>query len=188
MVGKPAARGVTLIEIMVAVVVVALALGPLFSLLSASNRVSNASAYEVMAVQYAAELGEQLQRLSPKIRDLRTASTKSIDQILMDPAMDALLGPGGNPSGEPYMIQLPVDPSIAPDTKVGFFVSPLDPNFTARRLFVRQLDASDPALTVWNDTNGIFWDVTVNLSWKFNPTDPITLHASYSFLLREDLI
>jgi len=177
-------RAISMVEILVAVVVLGLAVGPMITLLSASNRTSNASAYEVMAAHYACEFGEQLQRLSPHLKALRQKTGKTIEDLLTDPSFETLIGPGGGPPGEPFIARFPV-PNPA-DTDVAFFLSPLDPAFTERKFLVNELNNNAPGLQVLKATSGKYWDVTIILSWKLNPTDPGSRSASYSLILRED--
>jgi len=167
-------RAFSLIEVLVAVVVVSLALGPLIHLLSSSNRASNASIYEVMAVHYASELGEQLQRLSSRLRPMTTATGKSVKQLFEDPSIRTALGPQATPASEP-------DTVLIPGTNVILFSSPLHPNFVSRRLSVRPLNKTGRVLL----NLGNYWDVTIGLSWKLTPTDEVVHGASFSIILRE---
>ena len=177
-------KGISIIEVLVAIVVISLTFGPIIHLLSASNKVSNASAYEVMASHYASEAGEQLQRMAPRLKELRLKTGKTVEQILTDPSFETLIGPGGGPSGEPYMARLPVpDPTV---TDVALFLSPLDPAFTQRKFLVNRLNNTDGALQVMKTGSGEYWDVTIILAWKLQPDDPIYHGASYSVILRED--
>ena len=127
-------RGFSLVEVLVTVAVISLAIGPLVQLMSSTNRMSSASIYEVMAVHYAAEVTEQLQWLAQNntIANIHSATGKDLQDILTDPVLQAVLEtpPIAN---EPYMVVL------AP-TEIRLLLSPLHPNFTSRRLYVRRLD------------------------------------------------
>lgn len=167
-------RAFSLIEVLVATVVISLALGPLIHLLSSSNRASNASIYEVMAVHYASELGEQLQRLSSRLKPMTTATGKSVKQLFEDPTVLGALGPQATPVSDPGTV-------VVPGTNVLLFFSPLHPNFQTRRLVVRQLNSTGRLLL----NLGKYWDVTIGLSWKLSPTDQVVHGASFSIILRE---
>ena len=176
--------GFSLLEIVVAVLIVGLALGPIITLLGSSNKASNASVYEIMASMYSAELGEQLQRLAPRLKDLRMKTGMDILVLLTDPELERKIGPEGSTAGKPFMMHLPVpDPSV---TDVAFFLSPLDPAFTERKFLVTKLDNSDPRLKVFKNGTGDYWDVTISLAWK-QPADTIIHRAWYSVILREEL-
>lgn len=177
--------GFSLIEIVVAVMIVALAVGPIFTLLGSSNKVSNASVFEVMASMYSAELGGQLQRIAPRLKDLRVKSGKDILVMLTDTAFERKIGPAGSTTGKPFLVHLPLsDPT---NTDVALFLSPLDPAFTERKLLVTKLDNTDPRLKVLKAGTGDYWDVTIRLSWKLQPSDPTSHTALYSVILREEL-
>lgn len=164
----------SLVEVLVAMVVIALALGPLVHVLSSSNRVSNASIYEVMAVHYASELGEQLQRLSSRLKPMTTATGKTVKQLFEDPTVLSALEPQASPVSAPGTVKVP-------GTSVALFYSALHPNFTARRLMVRPLHSSGRVLL----NVGKYWDVTIGLAWKLTPNDAVVHGASFSIILRE---
>lgn len=167
-------KAFSLVELLVATVVVSLALGPLIHLLSSSNRASNASIYEVMAVHYASELGEQLQRLSSRLKPMTTATGKTVKQLFEDGSILTALGPQTTPATDPGTV-------LIPGTNVVLFYSPLHPNFVARRLVVRPLNSTGRLLL----NLGTYWDVTIGLSWKLAPTDQVVHGASFSIILRE---
>lgn len=172
---KRSGNAFSLIEVLVATAVITLAVGPLIGVLSSSNRVSNASIYEVMAVHYASELAEQIQRLSTRLKPMCIASSKTVKQILEEPTFLANLGSYGGGTLDPQLIQIP-------GTRITLFLSPLHPNFTRRTLLVNQLSSVGRAVL----KIGTFWDVSIILSWKLSPADPVEHFASYSVILRED--
>ncbi|RCK73126.1 MAG: hypothetical protein OZSIB_2623 [Candidatus Ozemobacter sibiricus] len=175
--------GLSLIEILVAVAVMTLALGPMVSLLSSSNRVSNASIYEVMAVHYAAELAEQLQRFAGRFGDILADarqrsgnSSLTLDGLLMDPGFTAALETIHDETKA-----IPLQTSGVP-LKVSLFVSPLHPLFYRRRLEARPLDTS--GLTLLNA--GRYWDIKITLAWRLAPSEPPDRHrAEFSVVVRE---
>lgn len=155
--------GLSMVEIMVAVVIIALATGPLIGLLSSSNKMSNASIYEEMAVHYAREISDQLLRLSPNFSDiisdaksLTGDSSITLASILNDSGLVARMEEHGN---GPRAIPLQVNSTILP---VRLVLSPLDKAFSKRRISVTSMDtSSNTTLTVEK-----FWKVKIELSWR----------------------
>ncbi len=176
-------RGLSLIEILVALAVMTLALGPMITLLSSSNRVSNASIYEVMAVHYAAELAEQLQRFAGRYDDILTdARIRSgnggltLDALLMDPGFTTELETIHDETKA-----VPLQTSGVP-LKVSLFVSPLHPLFSRRRLEARPLNNTGMALL----NAGRYWDIKITLAWRLAPSEPPDRHrAEFSVIVRE---
>jgi hypothetical protein len=167
--------GFTMAEIFVAVVVLALALLPLSSVLTSSNRTSNVSIYEILAVHYAAELAEQLHRFSPTvIRQIRLQTGKNLSALLSDPTLVSALQ--DLPLTTEYEVQVP-------GTRFTLFLSPLHPAFTKRELTVIPLTPhAAPSLL----GKGNLWSVKIHLGWKMSPGDPIEHQAVYGVILRED--
>ncbi|HNV69885.1 MAG TPA: type II secretion system protein [Candidatus Ozemobacteraceae bacterium] len=168
-------KAMTLIEVLVTIAVLSLALGPLVQLLSSSNRMSNASVYEVMAVHYAAEINEQLQWLAQNntIAMVKAATGRDLEDLLTDPLLQAQME-NMTPGLGPYLAKFP-------GTEISLLLSPLHPNFTGRRLYVKRLDST--SATTLN--TGVYWDVTVSLSWKLSQSDARDHMASFSTILRE---
>ena len=136
-------KGLSMIEIMIAMVIIALAVGPLIGLLSSSNRVSNASIYEEMAVHYARELCEQLlslgQRESEIVNDAKIMSGNpsiSLGSILNDAGFQAMLEEHGD------------DTKIVPLQTNGtrllvrFTVTQLNKAFSRRRITATTMNSS----------------------------------------------
>ncbi|PKL41504.1 MAG: hypothetical protein CVV41_17475 [Candidatus Riflebacteria bacterium HGW-Riflebacteria-1] len=156
-------RGLSLVEIMVASVVIALAVGPLLGLLSSSNRMSNASIYEEMAVHYAREICDQLlslgQRESEIVNDARIMTGNpsiSLGSILNDSGFQARLEEHGDNT---KVIPLQTNGTSLP---VRFTVSPLNKVFSRRRI---------TATTVNSSTNSImkgenYLKIRVQVAWK----------------------
>lgn len=173
-------KGVSFVELMVAIVLLVMILGPLLALLSSTNKTANVSMYEILAFQYASELGEQIQRLSPFLKELSFGTKVSLDQILANPQLVQALSPDPPVSG----------PSIIPLIKSGganvtLAVSGLHPAFVSRRLCARKLQNQDPRLKILNAEVGEFWDLTVSLQWKLAPQEAIVHGASFSYIIRE---
>ena len=169
-----------MVELIVAMAVIAIAIGPVFNLLSSSNKVSNASMYEVMASLHAGELSEQLLRLKPTIlHDLRQKTGKGIDQLIADPAFQQKLSPDATLGWQAIMAALPAPTS---ETDITFFLSPLDPAFISRTINVQEVAA---ATELFTSATGRFFNVYIGLSWKLNPNDQVVHGATFSCLLRE---
>ncbi|RCK79018.1 MAG: hypothetical protein OZSIB_0360 [Candidatus Ozemobacter sibiricus] len=168
-------RGFTMVEVFVAVVILMLALMPLSTVISASNRTSNVSVYEIMAVHYAAELAEQLNRLSPTmLRQIRLQTGKALPALLGEPSLVAAL------QDHSFTTEYEV---LVPDTRFSLFLSPLHPAFTLRELTVEPLPVHvAPSLL----GKGNLWAVKIHLGWKMAPGDPVQHKAVYGVILRED--
>lgn len=156
-------RGLTLVEIMVAVVIIALSTGPLLGLLSSSNRMSNASIYEEMAVHYAREIADQLLTLSPRFSAVvndaviltgdssLNLATIFNDSNLRDQMEDHLDGVSAVP--------LQAGGSFLP---VRLVLSPLDKAFSRRRITLSDLSTGANSLLKGDR----FWKAVIELAWK----------------------
>lgn len=168
---------------MISVVILGIILGPQIVLLHSAHRYSNLSLFELLAVHYGSELGEQLQKLGPHLKDIRLQTGKDLGEMCSDASF---LTPLGTVGGNPFILRLPVpNPTV---TDVGFFISPLEPGFVTRTVEVEELDSTDSNLQIWDQSAGIFWRATVGLAWRSAPNDPKVHAASFSFILREDTI
>mgnify|MGYP001209431437 CR=1 FL=1 len=156
-------HGVSLVEVLVAIAVMSLAIIPLTGLLSSSNRMSNASVYEEMAVHYARELADQLLNLTPRFpalvdeaRVITGGSNLDLAAILNDNGFASrIMQPGGGTGFaalEANGRQLPVT----------LMLSPLDEAFFRRRITATPLDCSGNRLF----KNAKFWKVTIELAWN----------------------
>lgn len=156
-------RGLSMVEIMVAVVIIALAVGPLIGLLSSSSRMSNASIYEEMAVHYSREIADQLLRLGPQfpaiVNDARTLTgdvSLNLASILNDSSFRDQMEVASDSSAA---IPLQVAGSVLP---VRLMLSPLDKAFSRRRITLADLDTSANSLLKVDK----FWKVTIEMAWK----------------------
>jgi|GEM_PF-959583 len=175
--------GFSIVEVLVALAVISLALGPLINLLSSSNRASNASIYEVMAVHYASELAEQLERLSGKLGEIladariRTGNPGlTLEDLLTDNGFtNELRAHNDQPRAVPFQAQgIPLEVSL--------FVSSLHQHFTERKFDLRQLNNS---ATTWLKT-GRYWDVKITFCWRIMSSDAPDSHkAEFSVILKE---
>lgn len=154
--------GLSMVEIMVAVFIIGLAVGPLIGVLSSSNQMSNASIYEEMAVHYAREISDQLLRLAPNLIDIvqdaqsLTGDTSiNLGTILNDPGLRSQL--------EDHIAAVKAVPLQVSGNEIPqrLLISPLDQAFTRRRITASILDTS---------SNGIlktdrFWKVKIEMAW-----------------------
>ncbi|MGM0599528.1 MAG: type IV pilus modification PilV family protein [Candidatus Rifleibacteriota bacterium] len=176
--------GLSMVEIMVAVVIIALATGPLIAVLSSSNRMSNASIYEEMAVHYGREISDQLLRLSPMLEnvviDARTLtgdSSINLGNILNDSDFCAAME-AQNPALK--AIPFKVNGVALP---LRLVLSPLDPAFTRRRIQAERLDTSSNSLL--NSAN--YWKVNIELAWvDKNSGRDAPRKVSMSIIVKED--
>jgi type II secretory pathway pseudopilin PulG len=175
-------QAITLVEVLVAVAVVSLALGPLIGLLSQSNRQSSASIYEVMAVHFAAELLEQVQRLGPRlpaiIADARTKTsnaTLTLKNLLTDTGfLTELRAASSAPRAVPLQ-------SGGAKLDTSLILSPQTDQFQ-RWLEVDEL--STTGNTVLRGAR--FWKVTAIIGWRMVPSEPINRYqAKFSIVVRE---
>lgn len=156
-------HGLSMVEIMVAVVIIAMAVGPLIGLLSSSNRMSNASIYEEMAVHYAREISDQLLSLSTKFSDivndarvLSGDSSVSLAGILNDPAFQS--GLEEHHDGQ-VALPMQVNGTMLP---VRLMLSPLDQAFSKRRITVSEVSTIANSLLKTDK----YYKVKIELAWK----------------------
>ena len=160
-----------MVEILIAVIVLALLIVPTFGLLSSSNRITQISTYEMLAMQYSSELVNQIINLSHKFDDIQTKTGKSLEDILTDSALTSNLEQTGLTA--PSIIQLP-------DTQVSLLVSPLHPHFDKRRFFVEKLE---PSLTSGSPLeNGNYWRITVFTQWQHKAMNTTSSAEYHTFL------
>jgi len=163
--------GLSLIEILIGATILSLFLAPAIALLSSSNTLSQASSYEVQAMQYSFELFSQLSSIAPKLDAIREATGRNIGMLLMDPAFNDALE--DKTVGTPRMVFLP-------GTEVGIVVSPLHQDFSRRRFHVEMLDPALSAGTPFADCQ--FWRVTITTEWT-NSVSKSVSSADYDILL-----
>ncbi len=161
-------KGLSMAEIVVAIFIIGLAVGPLIALLSSSNRMSNASIYEEMAVHYARELSDQILRYSSNIpeivQDAKTLSGSSsvtFAKILADTEFNAKLE---NYTTGPTCIPFSYNGTRL---KTRIIVSPLEKVFKKRRLEVKEVDSSSNSVL----KTGKFQKVIITIAWK-DPSSP----------------
>ncbi|HAE37981.1 MAG TPA: hypothetical protein DCG57_04985 [Candidatus Riflebacteria bacterium] len=156
-------RGLSMVEIMVAAVVITMTVGPLLGLLSSSNRISNGSLYEEMAVHYAREICDQLlslgQRESEIVNDAKIMTGNpsiSLGSILNDAGFQAMLEEHGDNT---KIIPLQTNGTMLP---VRFTVSPLNQAFSRRRITANTINSSTNSIL----KGGNYLKVKVQVVWK----------------------
>jgi hypothetical protein len=155
-------NGLSMVEIMVSVVIIALATGPLIGVLSSSNKMSNASIYEEMAIHYGRELADQLLRLNPQLSDIvddarimTGDSSIKLDDILNDSGFQNRLENHGTTA---EAIPLQISGAKLP---VRIIASALDKAFTRRRVSLESLPTSTNVLL----NTGKYWKAKIELAW-----------------------
>ncbi len=177
-------QGLSMVEMMVAVVIIGLAIGPLLGTLSSSNKMTNASIFEEMAVHYGRELSDQLMRLSSQfsniVDDARIAAADpsiNLGNILNDPGFMAKLEEH-TPQTRPIPLQV-----NGTELPVRLIISPIDQAFVKRRIVVTSLPSSTNQ--VLNDPG--FWKICIEISWKDKLSGRDTpKEVSMAFIIKED--
>lgn len=151
---------VSMVELVVAILVSAVAIGPMLSLLSSSNRMSSTSTYETIAVHYVNEICDQLRRLGPDlaeiVADARAASgvsTASFASVVNSWPANAL-------EFNDAVRVIPFEfAGVTLDARIA--LTPLQSNFTTRRISIQPLDVAGN--TEFNTGN--FWKMVVTVAW-----------------------
>ncbi len=148
---KRGTLGFSMLEIVVATLIVALAVVPMMGLLSSSSTETAETLYETMARHYEAELVEQLFALEKMPGFRRLAGGNDLEKGL---PLDDVNMKLGETSEQPFplkRIRIGNDP-------VTLLVTPLMPPFLAREIAVKRCDTGS------SEQNGIY-SVTVTLIW-----------------------
>ncbi|MBF0407154.1 MAG: prepilin-type N-terminal cleavage/methylation domain-containing protein [Candidatus Riflebacteria bacterium] len=170
--------GFSLVEIVVALFVMGLAVAPIMGLMSQTNIDSTASMYEVLAGNYATELGEQLLDLSlnrsqPRFKQIEADTHQSIKDLLE----------GLNESLSDTSVTNP-RAVFLPTSKIGIMVSPLDPAFTKRKITVEPVTG-----LTYSVMYGECYRVLIQLAWRLQG-ESTALPAKHSheamILIRKD--
>jgi uncharacterized membrane protein YciS (DUF1049 family) len=156
-------RGLSMAEVVVAIFIIGLAVGPLIALLSSSNRMSNASIYEEMAVHYAREMADQILRYSSNVQEVvQDAKTLTGDssitfaKILSDSEFRLKLE---DYTSGPICIPFSINGT---KLKSRIIVSPLEKVFKKRRIEVEEVDSSANSVL----KTGKFQKVIITIAWK----------------------
>lgn len=174
----PSRRGSSMVEIVVAIGVLALAIGPMLTLLSYSSKSTNYSVYEELAVQYAREIADQLLRLTPKFPSIINIAGPSanLSSLLSDSKFTYELN--NKTHTEPRLVNLTYKVK-----KLGtrIFLSPLKKMFD-RKIIISAVNTSFLTSIKANK----LWKVVINISWKDkNSTTQITKHVKMGILINE---
>ena len=151
--------GMGLVELCIAMVVAALAIGPMIVSLSATNRMSQTSIYETLAVHYASEICDQIKRLSPRLPALLT------DAREVDPAADTrTIFSSLNGQMELYNYTQSVNFNVnGSELNTRILLTPLLENFTRREIFIEEVPDTN-SNNILN--SGTYWKATVTIAWN----------------------
>lgn len=156
-------KGFTLAEVMVALLIVGLAVGPMFVLTQSSSESSKISGYEVMACQYANEISSQLNRHIPYLsilldeaREKTHNSNIFLEHILADMHfLELLKEVNDHPVWVPFQCN-------GKHLGLSLYLSPLHPNFTDRSLKIEELETNGNQLLIEKQK---YYKVEIKLSW-----------------------
>lgn len=161
--------GLSMAELVVAISVIAMAVGPLIALLSSSNQMSNHSIYEEMSVHYCREITDQLLRFSPKIPIIVDAARKATGNSML--TFGDLVNDKGfnlslmNKDAEGNFVELQ---NFGKTTGYRISVSKMDEVFHKRKIRAVLLDSSSNK----HFKTGRFWKIVVTVGWRPSPNDP----------------
>jgi len=171
--------GLSLVEVLVAVAIMSLAMVPLTGLLSSSNRMSNASVYEEMAVHYAREIADQLLNLSPRLsgivddaREITADISLDFGAILNDSGFAGKIVQKVNSTG---LVNLEVKGRQLP---AAIMLSPLNEFFNRRRITATPVDNSGHRIF----RSAKIWKVLIELAWV-DPAGNKTSHREISTII-----
>lgn len=162
-------RGISLVELLVAITVVSFALGPLIVLLSSSNQMSNHSIYEELSVHHCRVLTDQFLRFTPKIGKIVEAGRRasgnnrlSLGDLLNDPGFNReLADPNRRRDFVPFQY-------LGCETDFRLFIPRIGDVFTKR--YVRAVLLNSDSNRILK--NGNFWKITVTVAWRASANDP----------------
>lgn len=152
-------KGIGIVELCIALVVAALALGPMILGLSASNRLSQTSIYETLAVHYACELCDQIKRLSPRLPAL-LSDARNIDPTANIRTIFLSLNGQMEFTNFTRSANFKINGNELPARIV---LTPLMENFNRREISVEEV--TDTATNNILNT-GRYWKVTVTIAWN----------------------
>lgn len=154
-----------MIELMVAVGIIGLAVGPLIVMLSSSNKANKASIYEEMATHYARELSNQLLRMDGDIaqivKDMRNKtgnSSLTFKDIINNSSF--ILAVSDVTKTEPHTIPIQVG-----GNKIDYSIilSPLiQPAFKSREIEAIKLSSTSNNVL----KTGNFWKIIITITWS----------------------
>lgn len=161
--------GLSMAELVVAIAVIAMAVGPLIGVLTSSNQMSNHSIHEEMSVHYCREITDQLLRLTPKVPVIVDSARRLTGNRRLTFA-DLLNDAGFNRSlcGEETGDGLLAFQNMGKETGYRIYVSKMGEVFTRRKVRAELLEASSNR----HLKEGNFWKITVTVAWKSSIHEP----------------
>ncbi|PKL46234.1 MAG: hypothetical protein CVV42_17270 [Candidatus Riflebacteria bacterium HGW-Riflebacteria-2] len=161
--------GLSMAELVVAVSVIAMAIGPLIALLTSSNQMSNHSIQEEMSVHYCREITDQLLRLAPKIPFIVESARKitgnnklSFADLINDSGFNKALANAEN-SSDCVAFQ-----NLGLPTEFRILISKMDKVFKFRQIRAERLDSSSNRH--FKDLN--YWKIIVTVGWQPSENAP----------------
>ena len=170
--GHRSKRAFSLVEVLIALLIVGAVTGPLLFLLSTTNKEASGSLYKIMAAHFANEIAEQLLiwQANPGLAAITQASGKDVKTILEELNAEPFFT---NPTkGGPQRFSLG-------GLRLYLLVSPLHDAFQERRISVEELTMDQSAFLL----KGTFYKVTISVGWKLQgETTTKHFHESVLFL------
>lgn len=158
--------GFSMVELMVAIAIIGLAIGPLILVLSDSNKANKASIYEEMATHYARELAHQFLRMDKDIAHIvqeakiQTGNSALTFKEVLSPINGASSGKLSDLSKtQPYCIPIKIGGKTL-DYRL-IVSSLIQPAFKNRKIEIVKLSTSSNNVL----KNGNFWKVIITISW-----------------------
>jgi len=155
-------QGLSMAELVVAIAIIALAVGPLIALLSSSNQMSNHSIQEEMSVHYCREITDQILRMTPRIpfivesaRKLTGNNRLNFADLVNDEGFNQALA-NNQSSADCASFQY-----LGQQTEYRLLISKMDEVFTLRQI------RAEPLKTRLNKhfNRNKYWKILVTVSW-----------------------
>ncbi|MBF0408338.1 MAG: hypothetical protein HQM10_13390 [Candidatus Riflebacteria bacterium] len=167
--------GMSLVEIVIALFIAGIAIAPVVNLLTATNKETSTSIYQVMAAYYSNEIIEQITQLnlSPGFKRICETTGKEVPELLQSLNIDL----GDTTIVEPRKISLL-------GLNLFFLVSPLSEGFASRKIEVEEVTGAS------GNIPGKFYKLTIKVGWNFPGEVAISgipkhTHESVFFLNRD---
>ena len=153
-------RGISILEVAIAIVIAGLAIGPVINLLSVTNKETTGSIYSVTAAHYANEIAEQLLGFDvlPGFKVLCDRSGRDLTQLLE----------GMNPVLEDKSIDTARRVPLG-NLDVFLLVSPLSSVFQERSISVFPISTGGAF-----HLPGDYFRVTIRIGWNAQEENPTT--------------
>lgn len=161
--------GLSMAELVVAISIIAMAIGPLISLLTSSNQMSNHSIQEEMSVHYCREITDQLLRLAPKIpfivesaREITGNNKLNFADLINDSGFNKAIANDKSTSDCVAFQNLGIT------TEFRILISKMDKVFKLRQIKAEKLDSSSNKH--FKDLN--YWKIIVTVCWQPSENTP----------------